>query len=107
MRKVTEQIVSAFRDGRKLTVSNSSTDGTTLFLHGNAIARKIDGQLEISFAGWPTRTTCERLRGLLVAYGRPFGVGITKGVAVFRYHDPFRERIVSPVQWHVVPGVSL
>jgi hypothetical protein len=62
MRKVTEQVVRAFHAGRKKTVGNTSTDGTTLWLHGNAIARKVNGFIEISDAGWGhSQTTRERL----------------------------------------------
>lgn len=41
------------------------TNGTaTMYLHGNAIA-KYDGKaLKVSWAGWATRTTCERLNAL-------------------------------------------
>ena len=64
MRKVTEQVVRAFHAGRKCKVSNTETDGKTLWLHGNAIARKDEnGFIEISDAGWGhSSTTRERLR---------------------------------------------
>jgi hypothetical protein len=70
MRKVTEQITRAFLNRQKRSVGNSMTDGVTLFLHGNAIAKKRDFQEEwiwITLAGWPTPTTRERLTGLLKA----------------------------------------
>lgn len=63
MRQVTSQVVRAFHAGKKKTVDNTSTDGTTLWLHGNAIARKVEGGIEISDAGWGhSSTTRERLR---------------------------------------------
>ncbi len=64
MRKVTEQVVSAFIAGDKRKVGNTHTDGTALFLHGNKIAEKIAGVLFISNAGWQSDTTKERLNGL-------------------------------------------
>ena len=67
MRKVTKQVTTAFMQRTKKSVGNSHTDGETLFLHGNAIARHVgdDGKaIEVSFAGWPTVTTRERLNGL-------------------------------------------
>jgi len=63
-RKVTNQIVSVFLAGKTLTVSNSSTDGSNLYLFGNCIAKRgIDG-LFITNAGWKSNTTKERLNGL-------------------------------------------
>jgi hypothetical protein len=67
MRKVTEDITQAFMERKPRTIGNSSTDGTTLFLHGNAIARHTSeniAELEISMAGWSSNTTRERLNGL-------------------------------------------
>ena len=70
MRKVTEQTVQAFLKGERLTVGNTSTDGQALYLHGNKIAeRRTDGSIWFTFAGWATRTTSERISGLLDALG--------------------------------------
>ena len=64
-RKVTTEVVSAFLASRSRTVSNTSTDGSTLYLHGNAIAqRREDGVVWVTLAGWNTPTTRERLNGL-------------------------------------------
>ena len=69
MRKITTAICSAFENGQALTMGNTHTDGQTLWLHGNGIARKrmagqeVDG-LYITLAGWNTNTTRERLNGL-------------------------------------------
>lgn len=63
MHNVTKQVVLAFRQGKKKTVNNTSTDGTTIYLYDNAIVRKVDGGIEISDAGWGhSSTTRERLR---------------------------------------------
>lgn len=64
MRKVTQLTCGAFEAGRACTLGNTHTDGTTLFLHGNAIARRTPQGLEITMAGWETVTTRERLSGL-------------------------------------------
>lgn len=65
MRKVTQTITRAFLNREKATLSNTYTDGNTLYLHNNAIARhNSDGTLSISMAGWPTPTTRERLNAL-------------------------------------------
>lgn len=63
-RKVTKNIVNAFVNHRSAKEGNSKTDGTTLWLHGNAIAQWRDGVIWITNAGWQTSTTKERLNGL-------------------------------------------
>lgn len=70
-RKVTRETVMAFLAGYPLTIGNTHTDGETLYLHGNAIARKTALGIEISDAGWKTSTTKERLNGLLEALRQP------------------------------------
>lgn len=65
MRKVTKEIVAAFMNHETRRIGNSRTDGTTLYLHDNAIAKFDDrGQLWITNAGWQSVTTKERLNGL-------------------------------------------
>ena len=65
MRQVTEEITRAFLNGQRKAVSNSMTDGKSLYLWGNEIARfNSDGKLEISLCGYNTVTTRERLNGL-------------------------------------------
>ena len=63
-RKVTDAIVDAWLSGATKTYGNSHTDGTSLFLHGNEIARRSGEQIEICTAGWDTVTTRERLNGI-------------------------------------------
>lgn len=64
MRQVTRDIVSSFMARVPSTKGNSHTDGTTLFLHGNAIARHTAEGLEVTMAGWESNTTRERLNGI-------------------------------------------
>lgn len=70
MRKVTQQVVSAFLAGKEARVGNTSTNGDVLSLHGNPIASKLnhgtrlDGELLITLAGWNTPTTRDRLNAL-------------------------------------------
>ena len=64
MTKTTEKIVSAFYKGDKKTLSNTRTDGKSIWLHENEIARKTEGGIEITNCGWFTKTTKERLNGL-------------------------------------------
>ena len=64
MNKVTKTITSAFMNGSVKKLSNTSTDGSSLFLFGNRIAeRRVDG-LYITNAGWQSNTTKERLNAL-------------------------------------------
>lgn len=66
MKKVTEKVVRSFISRKKCKIDNTHTDGTTLYLYGNAIATWTDdNQLLIRSAGWETKTTRERLNGLL------------------------------------------
>lgn len=67
MRKITQKIVAAFLARQKARQGNTSTDGTNLYLHGNLIAYHIgdeEGGIRITTAGWPTRTTFERLNAI-------------------------------------------
>jgi hypothetical protein len=64
MRKVTDKITTAFLAGKAKSLGNTSTDGKSLFLHGNMIARHAGEKLEVTLAGWPTVTTRERLNAL-------------------------------------------
>lgn len=79
MRKITEQICTAFLSGRSRHVANSATDGRTLLLHGNRIAWKgehngTDGVF-ITCAGWASPATRERINGVLAAMGHQRDVG--------------------------------
>lgn len=66
MRKVTREVCNAFIEGRPKRVDTTDTDGVTLRLHRNAIAQwRMDG-LWITTAGWDTRTTLDRLQGLMI-----------------------------------------
>jgi hypothetical protein len=69
MRKITEDICSAFVARRARTIGNSHTDGDALYLHGNKIAEhgEHDGRVGVflTLAGWGTPTTRERVNGVL------------------------------------------
>jgi len=64
MRQVTEQITAAFKSGIPAIISNSTTDGTSLFLFGNKIAERRNDGIYITNAGWKSNTTKERLNAL-------------------------------------------
>lgn len=64
MRKVTKQIKAAFEAGKSKTIGNTHTDGTTVYLHGNAIVQRREDGIYASLAGWNTPTTRERVNGI-------------------------------------------
>lgn len=79
-RVVTDKVVAAFLAGTPKKVSNTETDGKSIYLFGNEIAKKEKDGLYISIGGHqPTRTTNERLNGLLRAMGLKAGVFFKKG----------------------------
>lgn len=65
MRKVTQQIKSAFEAGESKTVSNTRTDGASIWLFGHEIVRTVDGEIQFTLAGWNTPTTRERLQAVV------------------------------------------
>ena len=64
MRLITEKVVGAFNSGLSARSGNTKSTGNELFLHNNLIARRVDGKVEISNAGWSSSTTKERLNGI-------------------------------------------
>ena len=67
-RKITQESVQAFYNRQKFNKSNMSVEKTDegftlLKLHGNTIAGIDRMGTWITDAGWPTRTTFERLNG--------------------------------------------
>ena len=64
MRKITERIKSAFEYGRELKVDNTYTDGESVWLFGNKIIKRENGEVFATLAGWNTPTTRERVNGI-------------------------------------------
>jgi hypothetical protein len=64
MRKITQQIKQAFERRESKTIGNTTTDGNTVWLHGNDSATHPDGLVLGSLAGWNTPTTRERVNGI-------------------------------------------
>ena len=68
MTEISKAIKKAFEQGKKKKMSNTRTDGTTIWLHGNAIIKRDpDGLVRWSLAGWNTQTTRERLNNIVNA----------------------------------------
>jgi len=75
MRKVTEQIGNALANSQPKKVSNTVTDGETVWLHGNKIVNRVSsGKFLVTLAGWPTPTTRERINGIMRELGIDFHI---------------------------------
>lgn len=79
MRNVTEQIAHAFMNGYEKHVSNTNTNGKSIYLWGNEIIRKHEGKIQINLCGYNTTTTRERINGTLNYIGSGYGVTTKKG----------------------------
>lgn len=78
MTDISRKIKEAFDQGKKRTISNTKTDGKTIWLHGNAIIKRDpDGLVRWSLAGWNTQMTRERVNNIVNA-----GVRQVKGKPV-------------------------
>ena len=64
MNKITSLVIEAFLSGNAKKVSNTETNGMSLWLFGNKIAEHREDGLYVSNAGWVSKTTKERLNGL-------------------------------------------
>ncbi len=69
MRKISIESCRAFLDNKKYSKGNMSVKDNMLFLHTNCIAKKENGQILISNAGWTSTVTKERLNALLSMSG--------------------------------------
>lgn len=64
MRQITRDMLNAFMERRTWQRDNTHVDGDRIYLHGNLIAERRESGLWITLAGWPTRTTRDRLNAL-------------------------------------------
>ena len=94
MRKVTQQIKEAFERGEAKTVGNTTTDGNTVWLHGNAIVKRDpDGLIRWSLAGWNTPTTRERVNGI-----------VNVGVHQVNFEAVLNGQTIDPSDWFASPN---
>ena len=97
MRKVTAQIKQAFERGEAKTVGNTTTDGKTVWLHGNAIIKRdASGFVIWSLAGWNTPTTRERVNGIVNA-----------GVHQVNFEPVLNGHIINPSDWFAVQNQNV
>ena len=103
MRKITQQTVNALFSNGNMSNNNTVVSGGRVYLHGNLIARIIDGnKLQVSFCGWVTNTTSDRIDAILsYATKGAIGVGIKKGKAEIRHSNGDTE-IIDSCDWYTV-----
>jgi len=68
-RKITQEAVNAFLNNQNYSKDNTMVivhdhNQVELALHGNCIAKKDNGKISITTAGWFTNTTKERLNAI-------------------------------------------
>jgi len=86
MRQITKAAVNAFYDGQNFGKGNTTVvvnpDGILLYLFGNCIAYRDlhSNKVSITTAGFPTRTTLDRLNGL-------YGVKVSIKKGELYYYD--------------------
>jgi hypothetical protein len=100
MRKVTQIIANALRQGINKKIGNTSTINGEVFLHGNKIAKIEDGALLMTLADWNTQTTRERLNGIADAFGSKERFR-KRGDCAFIV-SPWGEREVKQDAWYCV-----
>jgi len=98
MRQETQKIMSAFLQGQKASAARTNTDGNTVWLHGNKIAQRSEGDfVDFSLAGWPTVTTRDRINGLLELSGSDYRVFQKSGTQFLTNGTDIRE--IGDSEW--------
>jgi len=62
--KTARTVIEAWGNGYACKVSNTHTDGNVVYLFGKSIIKRDNGRVFIRTAGYPTRTTKDRLNCL-------------------------------------------
>lgn len=123
MRKIEKAMVGAVLSGQNWKGSNTAVSHDPVIggeecevrLHGHLIAKRyLNGQWEISLAGWNTVTTRSRLSALIrgIAETRtywkhfnavyPHGLGVSSGKGIVRLHDARGITTIDSTGWHRV-----
>lgn len=102
MRKIEVNMINAILAGKNWRQDNTSYENGVVKLHGNAIARKVDGMWQFTLAGWNTPTTRSRVSAILNNLTRSAnGVKTRKGLAYISYRNGEKHDIDS-TDWHNV-----
>jgi len=98
MRQETQKIMSAFLRSQKASAARTNTDGHNVWLHGNKIAQRSEGDfVDFSLAGWPTVTTRDRINGLLELSGSDYRVFQKNGTQFLANGTDVRE--IGDSEW--------
>lgn len=97
MRKITKSMLDAFLAKKNTELSNTAVYNGSIYLHGNEIVKTIDDKtIAISFRGWITPTTANRLNAIVSAVtDGDIGVGINRGLPELRYSNGDKQVIDS------------
>lgn len=81
MTTTADKAVNAFLNRKSLSVGNTVSTGYEIILFGKTIAKYSNGEIWITDAGWPKRTTYDRLNTLLQRVNKSFvkPISIKKG----------------------------
>lgn len=104
MRQETQKIAKAFAKGERAKAARTETDGVHVWLHGNMIAKRYDGKVSMTLAGWNTNTTRDRLNGIAHAIGADVSFCQRNFAAVLRFKQDgeWQERKIAPREWVTV-----
>lgn len=102
MRKITQQTVNALFSNGSMSNNNTVVANGRVYLHGNQIARINGNKLQVSFCGWVTNTTRDRINAIInYATNGAIGVGIKKGEPEIRYSNGNKE-IIDSCNWYTI-----
>lgn len=99
MRKIEDKVCGAFAWHREASLDNTRSDGNHLYLHGNMIAKWVDGEVYFSLAGWNTVTTRSRISAVALILHKQ-GVSCKRGVP---YHNGVE---ISTEGWWIMRPAS-
>ena len=100
MRQIEKDVVGAFVRGEDARRDNTVSEGGTLYLHGNEIAKVYGDSYLISNAGWETRTTQSRLNALLTLADKRNARVFTKDWGMYIERNGNTETMYN--QWYAV-----
>lgn len=64
MSKTHQKVIDSFLEGKQCRINNTMTNGHELFLFSNCITRRDRERIQVTTAGWNTKTTRDRLNML-------------------------------------------
>lgn len=86
MRKIEKEMIAAIAAGKNFSKGNTLVDYVEdtmrIWLHGNLIATKRNGQMKFTLAGWNTPTTRSRLNALGARVYTKKGQAYANGFAI-------------------------